>query len=68
MRPGAPIRLTFADGSVIKGQVWAEGDTEGTVWVALADGHYAKVWPSGVAQVVDAKGQPVKGGDGRVAA
>ena len=66
MRPGAAVRLRFGD-ETIKGQVWAEGAIDGTVFVALEDGRYARVHSDGHAQIVDAHGVAV-GVAGKVAA
>jgi hypothetical protein len=41
MRLGAPVTVALNDGSRIEGQVWAQGPTDGQVWVALNDGAYA---------------------------
>lgn len=67
MRPGQAVRIRF-DGVVVKGQVWSEGAIDGTWFVALEDGRYARVTAGGHAQIVDAHGVAVEGGAGRVAA
>jgi hypothetical protein len=76
-RVGTPVRIRFdgptrngyATHEYVEGQVWAKGASRGTVWVALDDGRYARVWTdSGTVQVVDASGQAVQGHVGRVAA
>lgn len=55
---GTPVRIALEDGSVVKGQVWEEGE-DGRVWVALEDGRYASVvTASGAAQLCDGLGRP----------
>ena len=67
-RVGTPVRIRFGE-DYVEGQVWAKGDVRGYLWVALDDGRYAKVSThSGWAQIVDALGHAVEGGQGRVAA
>lgn len=56
---GAAVTIRLDDGTVIKGSVWDEGETEGEVWAALDNGQYARIRTStGAAQVCDAIGRP----------
>lgn len=60
---GSGVRIRLDDGTFVAGQVWDEGDREGTVWVALTNGLYARVITStGRAEIVTAKLELVQGG------
>ena len=43
MSPGEAVAVTFEDGTVVEGQVWALADVHGYRWVALDDGRYVAV-------------------------
>lgn len=64
---GSAVRVKLDDGSLVKGQVWEEGE-DPYVWVALDDGRYARIFlATDAVQVCDALGQPT-GTAGKVAA
>lgn len=67
-RVGTPVRIRLGDdGAYVEGQVWAKGDLKGSVWVALDDGRYARVWTGhGSATILAGRGQDEE--IGRVAA
>jgi len=71
-RVGMPVRIRLIDetsGTPVyrEGQVWGKAPTRYSVWVALDNGRYARVWcESGRAEITDATGRTIA--EGRVAA
>lgn len=65
---GAGVRFQSDEGEVIPGQVWAEADLDGMVWLALDDGRFARVRvDTGRGELCSATGRPA-GVAGKVAA